>query len=119
MSHFLQDKERKFYEAATRLEMKISFEAHDLYLVDIFYHNSCFVKFAIKKKVTVSKDKNMENLQNDILEEFPLGLKNRVIYHKEAFLLSDPLDNIKRLRTENGLEDALKTNTHKLKRKTA
>ena len=61
----------------------------------------------------------MENLQNDILEEFLLSLKKRVIHQKETFLISDLLDEIKRLSLENGLEDALRTNTRTLKRKIA
>ena len=53
----------------------------------------------------------MENLQNDI--------KKHVIHQKEPFLISDLLDEIKRLSTENGLDDALITNTRTLKRKIA
>ena len=33
----------------------------------------------MKKKVTVNKDEQMENLQYDILEELLFSLKNRVI----------------------------------------
>ena len=33
----------------------------------------------MKKKITVNKDEQMENLQNDILEELLFSLKNRVI----------------------------------------
>ena len=40
-------------------------------------------------------------------------------YQKEDFLLSDLLDDIKRLTAEKGLQDALIANTHTLKRKTA
>ena len=68
-----------------------------------FYHNSRYIKTAIKKKVTVNKEEQMENLQNDILEDFFLSLKKRVIHQKETFLLSDLLDDVKRL----SLEDAL------------
>ena len=50
----------------------------------------------------------MENLQNDILEEFLLSLKKRAIHQKEAFLLSDLLGDIKRLNTEHELEDSSK-----------
>ena len=81
--------------------MKISFEAHDIYIADIFYHNSCYMKFAIKKKVTVNNEEEMENLQNDVLEEFLLSLKKRVIHQKETFLLIDLLEDIKRLSIEN------------------
>ena len=65
---FLQDKEHKFYEAAARTAAGVS------------YQNSCYIKFAIKKKVTVNKGEQIENLQNDILEEFLFSLKKRVIH---------------------------------------
>ena len=48
----------------------------------------------------------MGNLQNDILEEYLLSLKKRVIYLKEAFLSNDLLDDVKRLGVSNRLEDA-------------
>ena len=85
----------------------------------MFYHNSSYTKFVTEKKVTVNKDEQMENLQNDILEEFLLSLKMSVIHQIEVFLLSDLLDHIKRLTTENGLEDALITNNRTLKKKIA
>ena len=34
---FLQEKKRKFHKAATRIQMKISFEAQDFYAADVFY----------------------------------------------------------------------------------
>ena len=34
---FLQEKERKFHKATTKIQMKISFEEHDFYAVDVFY----------------------------------------------------------------------------------
>ena len=97
--------------------MRISFEAYDFYVVDVSYHNSCYINFVIKKKVTVNKDERMENLQNDISEKFPLSRKKRVIHQKEASLLSDLLDDIKRLSIKNGLEYVLITNSRKLKSK--
>ena len=43
MTQFLQDKEHKFYEAAARIQMEISFEAHDFYTAGVSYHNSCYM----------------------------------------------------------------------------
>ena len=68
--------------------MKIRFEAHNFYTADVFYHNSSCIRFTIEKKVTVNEDEQMDNLQNDILGEFFLSLKKRVIHQKEAFLFS-------------------------------
>lgn len=119
MTQILQDKEHRFHKVATRLQMKIGFEAHDFHTVDVFYHDSCCITFAITKKLTVCKDKQMENLQYHIVEEFVLSLKKCVIHKKEDFLLSELLGDIKRLSIENVLEDALITNNSTLKRKIA
>ena len=119
MTQILQDKEHRFHKVATRLQMKIGFEGHDFHTVDVFYHDSCCIIFAITKKLTVCKDKQMENLQYHIVEEFFLSLKKRVIHKKEDFLLSELLGDIKRLSIENVLEDALITNNSTLKRKIA
>ena len=112
MRQFLQDKEDKFHEVATRLQMKISFEVHDFYAADV-YHSSSYIKIAIKKKVTISKDKQIENLQNDILEEFLFNLKERVILKKVAFEMK-----IKTLLTlppdPNSMEQAIRRTHHQL-----
>ena len=60
MTQFVQDKEHKFHEAATRLQMKNSFEENDFYVADSSYHNSCYKNLAIKKKGTANKDEQME-----------------------------------------------------------
>ena len=52
MNTFSQDLARKFHEAAIRLFMKIGYEAHDSFAADIYYHNSCYIKFALEKKMS-------------------------------------------------------------------
>ena len=69
MNIFLQDPATNFHEAATRLYIKIGYEAHDFFAADIYYHNSCFIKVALKK-VEQTVDDTVELLENDILEEF-------------------------------------------------
>ena len=68
VTQFLEDKEHKFHEGATRLQMKISFEAHDFYAADVFYDNSYYIKFSIKKILKVNKNEH---------KEFLLSLKKR------------------------------------------
>lgn len=53
----------------------------------------------------------------NVWKEFCLQIKKRIICCKEAFLLSDLVENIKRLREENGIKDSIITNTRTLKRK--
>ena len=50
MNVFLQYPATKFHEAAARLYMKTGYEAHDSFTADIYYYNSCYIKFALEKK---------------------------------------------------------------------
>ena len=49
MNPFLQDPAITFNEAATRLYMKIEYEAHDFFTIHIYYHISSYIKFTFKK----------------------------------------------------------------------
>ena len=76
--------------------MKISYEAHDFHVADIYYHNSCYIKFTLKSlSTTAAEEQNM--LELNVFEEFYLQIKKHIICGKEAFLLSDLLEDIKRL----------------------
>ena len=66
---FLQDLATKFHEAATRLHMKIGYEAYDFFAADIYYHNSCYIIIALKK-IEQAVDETVELVENDISEEF-------------------------------------------------
>ena len=116
MNVFLQDPATKFHEAATRLYMKIGCEAHNLFAADIYYHHSCYIKFALKK-MEQTEGETVELLENDILEEFFLALKKRIVHEKDAFLLCDVLEDIKRLSEHNELTEPIISNTRTLKRR--
>ena len=63
MNVFLQAPATKFHEAATRLHMKIEYEAHKFFAAGINYHNSCYIKFALKK-IEQTVDESVELLEN-------------------------------------------------------
>ena len=56
-------------------------------------------------------------LELNVFEEFCLQIKKRVICVKEAFFLSDLVEDIKRLRDEIGTEESIITITRTLKKK--
>ena len=66
---FLQDPATKFHVAATRLYKKTGHESHDFFVADIYYHNSCYIKSALKK-IEQTVDGTVELLENDIAREF-------------------------------------------------
>ena len=105
MNIFLQDPQTEFHEAATRLYQKIEYEAHDFFPVDIYYQNSCYIKFSLKKNEQ-TVDENVELLGSDI-HEFFLALNKRIVHRRDAFLLSNLLEDIKTLSEPNGLMESI------------
>ena len=93
---FLQDPATKFHEAAAKLHMKIGYEAHNPFAAGVYYHNSCYIKFALKK-IEQTVDETVKLIENDILEEFSFALKKRIVHQKDALLLDDLMEDIKRL----------------------
>ena len=117
MNIFLQDPATEFHEAATRLYTKIEFEAHDLFSADIYYQNSCYIRFALKK-IQQTVDENVELLESDIFEFF-LALNKRIVHRRDAFLLSNLLEDIKTLSELNGLMEPIISNARTIKRRGA
>ena len=66
---FLQDQVTNFHGAATRLYKEVGYEAHDFFPADIYYQNSCYINFALRK-IEQTVDENVELLENDILKFF-------------------------------------------------
>ena len=61
------------------------------------------------------EEQNM--LELNVFGELCLQIKKRIVCGKEAFLLSDLLENIKGFCEENGIEGTIITNTKTWKRK--
>ena len=55
--------------AAARLYTKMEYEAHDFFPADIYYQNSCYIKFALKE-IEQTVDENVELIQSDDLSFF-------------------------------------------------
>ena len=105
MNIFLQDPETEFHEAATRPYTKIEYEAHDFFPADIYYQNSCYIQLSLKKNEQ-TVDENAELLGSDILKSF-LALNKRMVHRKDAFLLSNLLEDTKTLSEPNGLIESI------------
>ena len=56
-------------------------------------------------------------MELNVFEELGLQIDKRIICGKEAFFISDLLEDIKFLRKENGIEESITTITRTLKRK--
>lgn len=68
MNVFLQDPAAKFHKALTRLYLKKGYEAYETFAADMYYHNSCYIKFGLKK-IEQTVDETAQLLENGILEK--------------------------------------------------
>ena len=50
----LSDTSNRFYNAGNRLKINISYEAHDFNAAGIYYHNLCYMKYALKSLSTTA-----------------------------------------------------------------
>ena len=53
----------------TRKKKKIEDEVYDFFAADVYYKNSCYIKFTLKK-IERTGDEFVELLENGILQEF-------------------------------------------------
>ena len=65
--------------------------AHDVFAADVFYHQSCYIKFLIKPVKLPSSDVLQKNKAQDVLELFKYRIKTKIIRDKEAYLLRNCL----------------------------
>ena len=53
---FIVDKESQFFQADKRLDILLNGSAYDVFAADVFYRQSCYIKFIIKPVKLPSKD---------------------------------------------------------------
>ena len=73
---FLGNLDHRFYTAAGRLDRLLSGGSHDIFSADIFYHQSCYIKFAIKTidRITIDEEiqeNKRETVLKTIFRSFP------------------------------------------------
>ena len=112
---YLKDKDGKHFAAANRLQMIISGECHHIFAADVYYHNSCYLKFAVNPIIQqVENERNQENTF-DILKDFFCKIKIKIIREKNGYLLTDLLEDLKNMSEENGT-DSVVSHTSTLKK---
>ena len=57
---YLKDKDGKHFAAANRLQMIISGECHGIFAADVYYHNSCYLKFAVNPIIQQVKNERIQ-----------------------------------------------------------
>ncbi len=113
---FLKDKACRFFVAARRLNILLSGQTHDIFAADIYYHQSCYIKFAFSPFTKQEKEVDENKKVNDVLNIFLYRLKKKIIRDKHAYFLSELLKDIEILSDDEGLESPAFSNTRSLKR---
>ena len=113
----LADTSHRHHAVAERLEILLSGVSHDIFAADVYYHQSCYIKFVINSTVCApNEDDSKKNLIDDVLYLFNYKIRTRIIRDKEAYLLHELLKDIVQWSTEHGLEEAAIEHTVGLKR---
>ena len=57
---YLKEKSHRYYTAVNRLELILNGKSHDIFAVDVYYHNSCYLKFAVNPTTMQSERDEIE-----------------------------------------------------------
>ena len=110
------NKESRFFEATKRLDILVSYSPHDVFAADVFYHQSCCIKFFIQPLKLPSRDDLQKNKAQDVLDLFKYPIKTKIIRDKEDYLLHKLFKDVKYLSDEHDLETPVIEHTSSLTR---
>ena len=83
---YIQDSEHRFFSAANRLQLAISGKSHDIFAIDIYYHQSCYLKFAVNEQGRQKRiDEDLDDLKTDIMNEVLAKIRMKILREKQAF----------------------------------
>ena len=90
-SIFLKDEGNRFHNAAIKLNILLS-GFHDIYAADVYYHQSCYLKYAVNKIAENAESNGYgETLSVNILDGFLSKVEQCIIFQKSVFLLNNLL----------------------------
>ena len=98
---------------AKRLDILLS--AHDVFAADVFYHQSCYIKF-LTKPVKLPSKNELQEKQTRCFKFIKYRIKTKTISDKEAYLLHELLKDIKYSSEKHDLETPIIEQTSSLKR---
>ena len=113
---YMKDPSHRFCQAAKRLDILLSGPSHDIFALDVFYDQSCYIKFALAPLHVDDDELNKERKQ-DVLQAFYYQVRTSIVRDKNAFLLNELLEDIKILSDEQGLPFPAIEHTATLKQK--
>ena len=91
---YMRNPSHRFFQAAKRLDILLSGPSHDIFALDVFYHQSCYIKFALAP-LQVDDDYLNKERKQDVLQAFYYQVRTRIVRDKNAFLLNELLEDVK------------------------
>ena len=86
------------------------------FAADIYYHNSCYIKFALKK-IEQTVNETVELLENDILEQFVFfDAKEKNRTWKRCIFVERPIERYQTFNWTLWIDETCYSNTGTLKR---
>ena len=83
---YIQNKENRFFAVANRLQLAISGQSRDIFAIDVYYHQSCYLKFAINEQRRQKQiDDDFEDIQNDVMSEIFGKIRKRFCGRSKLF----------------------------------
>ena len=99
--------DHRFYEASKRYSLLHSGQSYDTFAIDLYYHKSCYIKYALSPFSKTKVQESQEKVEKD-WTDFDYLIRKRVIGRKEAFLLHKLMEHFQILCDENDLDDPVR-----------
>ena len=112
---FLQDQAYRFHDAAKRLDILLSGASYDIFAADVFYHQSCYIKFVVNSVAPPSKEELDKKKTEDVMKLFDYKIQTKIVRDKVAYLPHELLMDVKHLSAEQDLETSAILHTSSLK----
>ena len=99
----------RFYKASKRIDLLLSGPSHDVFSADIYYHQSCYIKFTTsvqssERKGKTDVDKEKESI---LMNEFLNIIRVNVLCEENAYLLNELLIDWINLCDERAIETTI------------
>ena len=109
--YHINEASSEYRDAALRLKVMRCGTSHDVFALDVYYHQSCYLKFTRTKKKVYEKDEVKQMIE----KQFVINIKLNIIRDNNGYLLNEILNDIKNLCSENNIEPFI-TTTRSLRR---
>lgn len=112
---YIKNSEHRFHAAAKRFQLLGSGQSFDNFAIDVYYHKSCYISYAIKPLSTDTSNVTCEK-EHNVIEDFFSNIRIKIVRNKEAHLLHNLLSYVKELSEICGIPPVFE-HTSELKRK--